>query len=611
MDLDADAKSLQVTIDELQQKLVETEEQYQRQLKEKEIAITALEQATKRLEERVKEAESGASGPSAPTELEETLKRMVQKISMVLQAEKCVFMLYDEDSGELRASTPAIGLTDQDIRQFRVPATSGVSGEVFRDQKPIILYDALNDPRTVKENVALLKINNGVCAPLILEKRDPDTNQVIERKVIGVLHVFNNRMGSVFTQMDVNLLSQYARQAAAVIAAAQMYREVVQEKEELEHVIESVYAGIIMVHNSGRVMQMNPSAREMLGLDDNAKTTGAYEDIIEPEGVREVIEKALQDASDIQEELSLPDFRGEENEERIYQVQTAIVRGEDQATIGIVAIFNDITEIRSIERMKTAFVSTVSHELRTPLTSIKGFISTLLQDVEGFYDKETVHEFYTIIDQECDRLTRLINDLLNVSRIEAGRALDLNPVPVIVPDQVEKVVAVQRSYTNKHEFEVDLEDDMPTIVADEDKFVQILTNLTNNAVKYSPAGGKVAVIGRKVDGRIRMSVTDQGMGIPKEHLDKVFDRFHRVDNRDTRKVGGTGIGLYLVKHFVEAHGGKIWVESEVGKGSQFIFELPKCPPQFEQEMEAGEITGHESIQPGMRPADLDDESSQS
>jgi len=272
--------------------------------------------------------------------------------------------------------------------------------------------------------------------------------------------------------------------------------------------------------------------------------------------------------------------------------------------MGIVVIFNDITEIRSIERMKTAFVSTVSHELRTPLTSIKGFISTLLMDEDGtFYDFETQREFYKIIDTECDRLTRLISDLLNVSRIEAGRALDLNPKPVTLPALIEKVAAVQKSYTNKHELVVDIKNELPVIVADEDKVDQILTNLTNNAIKYSPKGGTVTITALADGDIVRMSVTDQGMGIPKEHLPKVFDRFHRVDNRDTRTVGGTGIGLYLVKHLVEAHGGKIWVESEVGKGSSFIFELPKCPPQFVEEhdelMNGGK---QESMQPGMPPA---------
>lgn len=569
--MDADSKSLNIRVAELE-----------KLLSEKEMAVSALEQANKRLEERIKESESQGPGATSLSELEEMIKRLMVRTSMLLQGEKCVFMLYDEDDGDLVAAKPALGFNDAEIKAFRVPATAGISGEVFRDQKPIILYDALNDPRTIRENVALLKITNGVCVPLIVEKRDEDTNKVLERRVIGVLWVFNQRLGNVFVQEDVNLLSRYAHNLASVVASAKMYREIIEEKEELEHVIESVYAGIVMVHQNGRVMQMNSSARTMFGVGQGERLTGDYVSIVKNEAVQALINKALEETDELEEEISMT-IPGDDENERIYQVQTALVRGEDQSVIGVVAIFNDITEIRSIERMKTAFVSTVSHELRTPLTSIKGFISTLLQDVDGFYDADTVHEFYTIIDQECDRLTRLISDLLNVSRIEAGRALDLNPGQVNLSDVVEKVVAAQKSYTNKHEFEIDLDPNLPTIVADNDKVDQILTNLTNNAVKYSPKGGTITVTGKPEDGVVRMSVSDQGLGIPKEHIEKLFDRFHRVDNRDTRKVGGTGIGLYLVKHLVEAHGGKIWVESEEGQGSSFIFELPNCPPQFESE----------------------------
>ena len=591
--MDSDDTSPQPTIEELQ-----------KVLQGKDVAIAALEQSNRRLEERIKELEAAGPAATTPTELEETLKRLVTKISMMLQAEKCVFMLYDEDSGELQAAKPAVGLTDEQVRMFRVPATQGISGEVFREQKPSILYDAVNDPRTLKENVALLNVTNGVCAPLILERRDEDTNEVVEHTVIGVTYVFNQRLGRVFDQEDVTLLTQMARQQAAVIAAAQIYREFVKEKEELEHVIESVYAGIIMVHNSGRIMQMNPSARTMLHIDEEEKISGDYKDIIRNHEVQELLRKSLDESEELAEEISVSDAHADEPDaERIYQVQTANVRSEEQSNIGIVAIFNDITEIRNIERMKTTFVSTVSHELRTPLTSIKGFISTLVQDVDGFYDKDTVHEFYTIIDQECDRLTRLISDLLNVSRIEAGRALELNPAPINVPEIVDKVVAAQKSYTNRHDFTIQLDPEIRTIVADADKFDQILTNLTNNAVKYSPEGGTIAVTAEKLDGSIRMTIADQGMGIPKDHLERVFDRFHRVDNRDTRKAGGTGIGLYLVRHLVEAHGGKIWAESEVGKGSRFIFELPESPPEDEEG--AGEPrTGAGGPPAGMRPADL-------
>lgn len=586
---------------ELLQKRLEA---LQREIDEKNVAVTALERANKQLEEKVRASEV-TEGPASLTELEETLKRLVFRIAMILQADKCVFMLFEKDNGELAAAKPAFGLTDEEVKKFRVRATQGMSGEVFREQRPVILYDAINDPRTVKENVGLLNVKNGVCVPLVIEKRDEDTNKVLESKPIGVLHVFNKRDGNVFIQEDVNLLTRLSKNAASVIASAQMYREVMEEKEELESIIESVYSGLMMVNKSGRIIQINNSARTMLAMAEGDVFGKVFDEVIDIEKVCEILKSSLDEGTEMAEEVTVI-TEGEEGEkENIYQVQTAIVRGEDDQAMGVVAIFNDITEIRGIERMKTAFVSTVSHELRTPLTSIKGFISTLLQDEDGtFYDHETQREFYTIIDMECDRLTRLISDLLNVSRIEAGRALDLNPKPVTLPPLIDKVATVQKSYTNKHELVIDIKGELPIIVADEDKVDQILTNLTNNAIKYSPSGGTVTISAIADGDIVRMAVTDEGMGIPKEHLPKVFERFHRVDNRDTRKVGGTGIGLYLVKHLVEAHGGKIWVESEHGKGSSFIFELPKCPPQFEGEMDelmAGGGGHAGSMQPGMAP----------
>jgi PAS domain S-box-containing protein len=560
------------------------------ELEEKKKVVAFLERANKDMEFKIAQLEqkikntSEITAEAAPqiTELEETLKRLVDRIAKILQAEKCVFMLIDKDTGELVGTRPAVGIDDDQLKSFRVRATQGVSGEVFREQKPVILYDAVNDPRTMKENVAFLNVRNGVCVPLAIEKRDPETNRVIETTPIGVLHVFNKRFGNVFIEEDVRLLETFSRNLASVTASAAIYREVVEEKEELEHIIESVFAGLLMVSSDGRITQMNASARTMLGLNNGEVLGRQYKEVIPYEMVNTVLSTCISEASELQEEISIPAPQNAD-EEKIYQVQSAVVQGADQQLLGVVAIFNDITEIRGIERMKTAFVSTVSHELRTPLTSIKGFISTLLADTEGYYDYITQREFYTIIDTECDRLTRLISDLLNVSRIEAGRALDLNPKRVTLPPLVEKVVAVQRSYTHRHTLVSDVEADLPTIVADEDKIDQILTNLTNNAIKYSPEGGEITIKMGFENDEILCSVSDQGMGIPKDHLPKIFDRFHRVDNRDTREVGGTGIGLYLVKHLVEAHGGRIWVESEVGKGSSFIFTLPKCPPQFESE----------------------------
>jgi len=555
-------------------------DELQREIEEKKLYIAALEKANKELEQRVRS--TSETGETAPiTELEETLRRLVAKIAAILQAEKCVFMLFDKERGELVSTKPAFGFTDEEIKRFRVRATQGISGQVFREGKPVIMYDAISDERTVKENVALLNVHNGACVPLIAERRDEE-NRVIEQTTIGVLHVFNKRYGNIFIEEDIHLLQRLAKNATAVIQNAQLFREVLEEKEELEHIIESVYAGLMMVNKEGRLMQINASARRMFGVQGTDVVGKPYYEIIAHPKAKELVAHSLENNEEVADEISL--FMGPGgSEERIYQAQTAFVRGEDQQPIGVVSIFNDITEIRSVERMKTAFVSTVSHELRTPLTSIKGFVSTLLADTEGYYDQATQREFYQIIDTECDRLTRLISDLLNVSRIEAGRALDLNPKPVQLPSLIEKVVTAQKSYTTKHTFKLDIEEDLPAVIADEDKVDQILTNLVSNAIKYSPRGGEVTVAGRKDSNGVAISVRDQGIGIPKDHLLKIFDRFHRVDNRDAREVGGTGIGLYLVKHLVEAHGGRIWVDSEVEKGSTFTFTLPWKPPSLEEE----------------------------
>lgn len=562
----------------LRSRIIELE----RELTEKQMLITSLENTNKRLEERAKASDTNTS--SAPlTELEDMLKRLVMRISMILQAEKCVFMLHDSDSGELQAVNPAIGVSPDQVRLFKVSASRGLSGKVFREQTPVVVSDAANDTQIAKEHVGLLGIINGICVPLLVEKRSEGTNRIVERKAIGVMWVFNKRYGNVFAEEDVSLLDRLARNAASVVAGAQMYREVVREKEELEHVVENVYSGIIMVHGNGIITQMNPGAREMLHIPDDTNICDDYKKVITQEVVKGILAETLENGKDVQEEIALPDLRdeAESGTERYYQVQTAVIQDDSPTGVSVVAIFNDITEIRGIERMKTAFVSTVSHELRTPLTAIQGFINTLLQDTEGFYDKDTIHEFYTIINRECDRLVRMINDLLNVSRIEAGRALELIPVPVKLPEIVANVVAAQKSYTRQHKFKIEMDQDIPVIVGDQDKINQILTNLANNAVKYSPKGGTILISGKNMNGNVQITVKDQGVGIPKEHLTKIFNRFHRVDNRDTRKVGGTGIGLYLVKHLVEAHGGKIWAESELGKGSRFIFDLPKCPPQFD------------------------------
>lgn len=549
---------------------VRQDEQIRAELERLRTQIAELQESKRQLEAELKDTSSTAQAPiTTSAELESTLRWFMRRVGMILQAEKAVLMLYEPESGDLVAQWPALGMSKDDVEAFRVQATQGVSGQVFREGRPIITDDAMSDPRTVKENVALLNIRNVLTVPLVVERKDAE-GQVIEKNVIGVFNVFNKRGARAFAEEDVTLITALAKSAASVISSAKLYIAVADEKRELEQTLQGMLAGVLVVGQDTRVRLMNSAAKHIFGVPTEDGTGKLLGQVINDDEVHDLVRSCLSGNSEASAELSIysPD-------ERIYQVQTALLRGEDGDVSGVVATFNDITELRSVERMKSEFVSTVSHELRTPLTSIKGFVRTLLDDTEGYYDRETQMEFYRIIDTECDRLVRLINDLLNLSRIESGRALDLVLADVHLGDLIQRVVDSQRAYTDQHEFDIVVPEDLPHITADKDKIDQVLTNLLSNAIKYSPEGGTIKVSARDIgDDKVSVSISDEGIGIPEEQIAKLFTRFHRVDSRDSRKQYGTGIGLYLVKHLIEAHEGEVSVSSTVGEGSTFTIVLP-------------------------------------
>ena len=229
-------------------------------------------------------------------------------------------------------------------------------------------------------------------------------------------------------------------------------------------------------------------------------------------------------------------------------------------------------QLKEMDRLKSEFLNTVSHELRTPLTSIKAF-SEILLDSEGD-DFESQREFLGIINQESDRLTRLINNLLDLSRIEAGR-MQWDMAQVDIGDVGEVCVATARALADKKS--ITLEADLPAglqVVGDQDKLIQVVTNLLSNAIKFTRDGGRVTLAATRVGGNVEIRVRDSGVGIPEEHLDRIFEKFQQVDNSSTREVKGSGLGLPITRSIVEAHGGTIKVESRSGEGSTFIVTIP-------------------------------------
>lgn len=545
--------------------------------------------------------------PTAISEFEETLRRLVQRTAMIVQAEKCVIMVRDRESGDLYARWPAWGMSEEEVRQFRSPADRGLSGEVFHNGKASILQDSRSDERAAAEHLAGLNIRNGVTVPLLIEKRD-DENRVVDRVIIGVLHCFNKRYGSEFIEEDVRLLERLSRNAAAVIANAQMYQEVVEEKQKLVHTLESLTSGLILVTPKGRIGQMNAQARAMFQVSRDPIGRPLSEVVQHDQCVTIILRRIEEGISgdhrtDEEREADVDEITvtDQEEEQYIYQVHATEVRDSNDSVIGTVVIFNDITDIRSVERMKTEFVSIVSHELRTPLTPMKGFIETLIQDPnEEFYLKEDRQEFYGIILENVDRLNRLISDLLNVSRIERGVGIEMNwEDDVDIRKAAEAVIDTQKGRTDKHSLVIDFKPEHILAETDPDKIQNILQNFVSNAIKYSD-GGEVKIIGRTEgpseeypEGAIVLGVKDQGFGLSERDLKKIGEKFFRSDNKKSRTAGGTGIGLFLVKSLILAHNGHMWVESELGKGSTFWFRFPVKQPKSDEDQPAeATMDGH-------------------
>jgi signal transduction histidine kinase len=234
------------------------------------------------------------------------------------------------------------------------------------------------------------------------------------------------------------------------------------------------------------------------------------------------------------------------------------------------AISRDITARKEADQLKDELVSTVSHELRTPLTSLRGFAELMLKKE---FPREKQKEFLAIIHNESVRLTNLINDFLDLQRIESGRQ-EYHFEGCSLPALLHESVAIFSGGKEHRPFHLILPPQLPMVRADRERIQQVLANLFSNAVKFSPEGSAISVGAQVRDGETVVWVKDQGLGIPQEALPKLFSKFFRVDNQDTRTIGGTGLGLALIKKIVEEHTGKVWVESTVGEGSTFFFTLP-------------------------------------
>jgi two-component system phosphate regulon sensor histidine kinase PhoR len=362
------------------------------------------------------------------------------------------------------------------------------------------------------------------------------------------------RLGQTFNTMAATLQQTIA--------------EISEERTKIQAIIAGMSDALLATDRHGRIVLLNRSAEDLLGVRRDDAHGRPVREVVRESRLIAMLEDATTRGRVGADELP-PGSMGD----RVVEAHCAPIQGERGEAAGAVAVLRDVTELRQSERLRRELTANVSHELRTPLTSIKGFAETLLAGAMA--DEDTCRRFLAIIDSEADRLVKLVDDLMDLSRLESKRvALELTQVDVggLVAHTVDKLRPIADTAR------LELHQTAPpgiVVNADSDRLEQVLTNLIDNALKYTPAGGRISVAVSPRNGEVEVSITDTGRGIPADDLPHVFERFYRADRSRTRGSGGTGLGLAIAKHIIEAHGGHISVRSRRNEGTTFTVTLPK------------------------------------
>jgi two-component system phosphate regulon sensor histidine kinase PhoR len=385
--------------------------------------------------------------------------------------------------------------------------------------------------------------------------------------------------GSPGREMTGGERDELERASKAITGIEHQLREKVEEisrgRDYLETVLKGMAEGVLVVDGRGRILMVNDALRRFLSLPLKVADRTPLE-IIRNAELEGAIRKVIQEGRSTTFELNLPIPGGKTFEVHVVGILPSPEgkKTEGDEVQGAIAVFHDITRLMELERIRQDFVANVSHELRTPLTTIKGYAETLL---EGALKEEVASQFVQVIKRHTDRLTKIVEDLLTLSRIES-REFQLTLEHFSISDLIGEVIEVVREPAKKKKISLSYDNGAsPLFVRGDPHYLeQVFVNLLDNAIKYGREDGKITISTvEKSPTEIEISIQDDGIGIPKEDLPRIFERFYRVDKGRSQELGGTGLGLSIVKHIVQAHGGRVWVESKLGEGSVFYFTLPK------------------------------------
>lgn len=351
--------------------------------------------------------------------------------------------------------------------------------------------------------------------------------------------------------------------------------EVSKEKDYLQTILKGMAEGVLVVDEKSRIIMINDALRKLFSLTTEVVDKTPLEFIRNAE-LEGAIQEAIRDAKNSSFELTLPSSLGKTFGVNVVGILPP--SGDEQkggnGMRGAVAVFHDISRLKELEKIRQDFVANVSHELRTPLTTIKGYTETLL---DGTLREEVAPQFLQVIQKHADRLAKIVEDLLILSKIES-KEFQLKIENIAIPQLIEDVFDFVKESADKKKINLTKGEIHSSLEVDADRnyLEQVLINLLDNAIKYGREGGEITIfVVKKSQKEILFSVKDNGAGIPKEDLPRIFERFYRVDKGRSQGLGGTGLGLSIVKHLVQAHGGNVWAESQPGQGSTFYFTIPK------------------------------------
>ena len=497
--------------------------------------------------------------------LEEVLQVIVGRLANLLGASHCAVAVLDPEGRRLLGSI-ATGGGQAAVESFTVlladePATAAA----LTDEQPVMVSLDADSPAAGQQQwFQRWGMRSCLVIPLLARQR-----------AIGALYLGSSRADVTFGEPERQLGLSFAYFAATAIENAQLYQEAWDKGSELEAVVVGIGDGVLVTDPQLCLLLMNPVAIQIFGLPQVA-TGQPLSNLLPGSPLLPLIEETVNGSGQpVVRELDLMTAR--DGRTHTYQALASPMSSIAGARRGVVTVLRDITARVELERMKTNFLSVVSHELKTPLHSIKGFVEIILLGKTGPVN-ELQRDFLGTVKEQTNQLQRLISDLLEFSRMEAGQ-VRLRMEPVDLGDLVADVATKlgPQAANASVNIIVQVAPGFAAIEADPMRIEQVMTNLVDNAIKFTPPGGAIRVTGSGDASVVELRISDSGIGIPLEEQQRIFDRFYQVDGGSSRLYKGAGLGLSICKHIVEHHGGHIWVESPGvnGQGATFCFRLPR------------------------------------